>query len=325
MENFDQLISIIIPVYNVEKYIDKCMESILNQTYTNLDIILVDDGSTDNSLDVCNKYVELDERVRVFHKENGGVSSARNCGIENTRGDWIAFVDPDDYINIKMYELLIENAMKYGADISFCDYEEVSLETNKIYDCIKDDFSYRIVDNELVRLSPFCSIPNIFTCWNKIYSKKIFNDIRFNENQKNANDSYFLGEYFLENYKIVYVDVKLYYYVYRFGSLYHNNMTKEKLFCDMMPMIFYGQKYKEKGDYKNQKEAARYALNRIIDEYYPMKEYEPVNYKKYRKELKELFNKVMLENENVISWRQITYKLFQIWPDLAIMIKKFRG
>lgn len=101
-----ELISVIIPVYNSEKFIDRCMESILNQTYGNLEIILVDDGSKDDSLKCCNDYADRDSRVKVFHKENGGSSSARNLGVRNATGKYIGFVDSDDYIEPDMYESL---------------------------------------------------------------------------------------------------------------------------------------------------------------------------------------------------------------------------
>ena len=102
-----ELISVIVPVYNCEKYIEICIRSVLQQTYTNLELILVDDGSTDGSGKVCDQYVDQDTRVKVIHKENGGVSSARNRGIENAVGDWYSFVDADDFIDKDMYSILM--------------------------------------------------------------------------------------------------------------------------------------------------------------------------------------------------------------------------
>ena len=99
----DDLISVIVPVYNVEEYLDRCIESIVNQTYKNLEILLIDDGSTDNSYNICDKWAKKDNRIKVVHKENGGVSSARNVGLDVATGDYIGFVDSDDYISIDMY------------------------------------------------------------------------------------------------------------------------------------------------------------------------------------------------------------------------------
>ena len=101
-------ISVIVPVYNVEKFIKRCLDSIINQTMRDLEIILVNDGSTDNSGKICDEYAQLDNRITVIHKENGGLSSARNTGLDVATGEWIAFVDSDDYIEKNMYEVLYE-------------------------------------------------------------------------------------------------------------------------------------------------------------------------------------------------------------------------
>ena len=118
-----KLISVIVPVYNTEKYLEKCVMSILNQTYKNLEIILIDDGSTDNSPQICDSLAEKDNRITVIHQPNGGVSSARNTGLDNTHGDYIMFVDSDDYIAPNMIEFLSENIG--DTDIAMCGYNSV--------------------------------------------------------------------------------------------------------------------------------------------------------------------------------------------------------
>ena len=105
------MLSIIVPVYNVEKYIGKCIESIVNQTYKDLEIILVDDGSTDNSGKICDEWARKDKRIKVIHKKNGGLSDARNAGLDICTGDYIGFVDSDDYIELNMYEDLLIQMM----------------------------------------------------------------------------------------------------------------------------------------------------------------------------------------------------------------------
>lgn len=134
-------ISIIVPVYKVEPYLRKCVDSILAQTFTNFEVILVDDGSPDNSGKICDEYAIKDSRVRVIHKENGGLSSARNAGIDIARGKYLGFVDSDDYIAEDMYEVLYENLKFYDADISSVEiipfrddkYENTSKEKKKFY------------------------------------------------------------------------------------------------------------------------------------------------------------------------------------------------
>lgn len=110
-------VSVIVPVYNTEKYLNKCIDSILAQTFTDFELLLIDDGSTDNSGKICEEYAEKDKRVKVFHKENGGVSRARNLGIDNAQGEYLSFIDSDDYIRPEMYSELVAVADKYGVDL----------------------------------------------------------------------------------------------------------------------------------------------------------------------------------------------------------------
>ena len=138
MSNYgNELISIIVPVYNVEKYLEKCVNSIVNQTYKNLEIILVDDGATDSSGKLCDKLAKIDNRIKVYHKENGGLSDARNYGVERATGDYIGFVDSDDYIDSEMYGKLYEAIKKENVDVAECnlkiiypDREELFTEQN---------------------------------------------------------------------------------------------------------------------------------------------------------------------------------------------------
>ncbi len=114
----DKLISIIIPVYNVERYLRECIDSIIAQTYKNLEIILVDDGSSDKSGEICDEYSKKDSRIKVIHKKNGGLSDARNVALDITKGDYIGFIDSDDYIEKDMFQILYNLAEEYNAEIS---------------------------------------------------------------------------------------------------------------------------------------------------------------------------------------------------------------
>ena len=122
MKKIDEspLISIIIPVYNVAPFLSQCIQSVLDQTYTHLEVIIVDDGSTDESPAICDKFAKLDTRIKVIHKKNGGLSDARNAGLDIASGDFIGFVDSDDWIDNDMYETLYNLISQYGADISAC-------------------------------------------------------------------------------------------------------------------------------------------------------------------------------------------------------------
>lgn len=118
----NDMISVIIPVYKTEKYIERCLTSVVNQSYSNIEIILIDDASPDNCPKICDEWLQRDSRIKVFHIENKGVANARNIGIANSNGEFIAFVDSDDYIEPDMFEVLLDNLKKANADISMCSY-----------------------------------------------------------------------------------------------------------------------------------------------------------------------------------------------------------
>lgn len=175
MKKQEELISIIVPIYNVENYLSKCIESILNQTYKNLEIILVDDGSKDNSGKICDNFAQKDERIKVIHQKNSGVAQARNTGVKNCTGNYIGFVDPDDYISEYMYEYLYNNIIKYDADISMCQYTTCNESHIKFKNCNKtccykseQAIKYLLMDRKIQNF-----------LWNKLYKKSLFNNIVF--------------------------------------------------------------------------------------------------------------------------------------------------
>ena len=131
--NVNPKISVIVPVYNTEKYLKRCIDSILAQSYSDFELLLIDDGSTDASPAICDEYATNDSRVRVFHKPNGGVSSARNLGLDNARGEWIAFVDSDDWIESEMLYLFISKAEKTDSDIVFCNHKCIMVNVSYKY------------------------------------------------------------------------------------------------------------------------------------------------------------------------------------------------
>lgn len=151
-------ISVILPIYNVEKYLKDAIDSVINQTYTNLEIILVDDGSPDNSGKICDEYAEKDRRIRVIHKENGGVSSARNAGINAATGDWLYFMDPDDWVELNMLEEALNKAKETKSDLCIWDFETVSESQRTRYDAIKSDRGFFENNNEIENMILFnCS------------------------------------------------------------------------------------------------------------------------------------------------------------------------
>ena len=173
-------ISIIVPIYNVEKYLEKCIKSILSQTYKNLEIILVDDGSPDKCGMICDKYKEIDDRIIVIHQENKGLSGARNTGLKNANGKYVCFIDSDDYINEHMIETLYENLIKTGSDISICDFFQVK--ENENIKIKKIENAVKIMNKqECLKKLLYHKYKLDIVTWNKLYKQELFNNIEFPE------------------------------------------------------------------------------------------------------------------------------------------------
>lgn len=209
-------ISVIIPVYKVEKYLDKCVQSVINQTYKDLEIILVDDGSLDNCSNICNKYAEIDKRVKVIHKENGGLSDARNAGLKIASGEYIGFVDSDDYISEYMYEKLYELIINNNADVSCCGVSlctENSIRPQAIVEqtfvCNNEDaFKYMLEGKNMINIWVWC----------KLYKREIFNKISFAKD-KRYEDVFFMNDLIPIIKTVAITTHPYYYYVNRYDSI----------------------------------------------------------------------------------------------------------
>ena len=175
------LVSCILPVYNVEEYLYECIESIVNQTYKNIEILLIDDGSTDNSSNICEKWKKKDNRIVVIHKENGGASSARNFGLDIMKGDWINFIDSDDIIHSQYIQLLLQVVEKNNVLMACCSYKQMEQNLNLVEEYEYDFKSEKIItENKRVN---FYKIGNdmIFSPWGKLLHRSFFNEFRFLE------------------------------------------------------------------------------------------------------------------------------------------------
>lgn len=216
--NNNELISIIVPIYNVEEYLPKCIDSIINQTYKNLEIILIDDGSTDSSPKICDEYMNKDSRIIVIHKDNGGLSSARNKGLEISKGNYVCFIDSDDYLEPTMIEELKNNMDKYNSDISCCNFYDIknNIRTVRIKKNTSTEFVSRKKD-KFVNIQNEYS-PLTYYAWNKLYKKELFNNIKFPEGRL-YEYTYILCDIFEQADKISFTLKPLYNYVYRSSSL----------------------------------------------------------------------------------------------------------
>ena len=207
------LISVIIPVYKVEKYLDKCVQSVVNQTYRNLEIILVDDGSPDRCGEMCDAWAQKDSRIRVIHKTNGGLSDARNAGLDIATGAYIGFVDSDDYIHPEMYQRLEDSATKHDADMAICGFQYVDENGNLVRKTNGCDIEDGIIDKcrameELNRDWRMCVV------WNKLYKRDLFSMIRF-PCGKIHEDEFVAHEMLYKSTHITWVSQILYYYLQR--------------------------------------------------------------------------------------------------------------
>ena len=184
----NSLISVIVPIYKVEKYLRKCIESILSQTYTNLEIILVDDGSPDKCGEICDEYEKKDSRIKVIHKKNGGLSDARNAGLDIMAGNYVAFVDSDDWIEPQMYEHLLAKLHYFHADISIggvsCDLDDNGIiNTEKIVSYDSAPFS----EGNVETMHRF--FITSWAAWDKLYKADLFRDIRFPVGEINEDEA----------------------------------------------------------------------------------------------------------------------------------------
>lgn len=220
-------ISIIVPIYNVQEYLSKCIDSILLQTFSDLEIILVNDGSTDCSGDICDKYAEKDTRIRVLHKQNGGVSSARNAGLKLARGEYIGFVDPDDWIYKDMFMKLYNLSKEHNSDISVCGFcreidgviTEQQKDIENIIQMNKIESMNELFKGKLYR----------FSLCNKLFKKQCFQDVEFPEGMIHE-DLATTYKLFNNSNKVSYTNYIGYVYVKRHNSILNTKFNKNRLY-----------------------------------------------------------------------------------------------
>ena len=216
-------ITVIVPVYNVENYLEKCLDSLINQTYKNLEIIVINDGSTDNSGEICQEYAQKDNRIVYIEKENGGLSDARNVGLDKMTGSYVTFIDSDDWVELNYVEILYKKIIEYQADIAVGNYYSYNEDEetyyfhiygNSYYEEVYDNIS--IFENlyESQEMKSFALI----SAWGKLYKAKLFDYLRFDKG-KLGEDGYFNQKMYLSVNKVVYLNKGLYAYRQRSGSI----------------------------------------------------------------------------------------------------------
>ena len=215
-ESYIPEISIILPVYNSETYLPACIDSILGQTFTDFELLLVDDGSPDGCGAICDSYEKKDGRVRVFHIKNSGSSAARNYGIDRARGRYLGFIDSDDYIDADMYELLYKNIKDENADLSMCGLADVygGVTTNPVKTPV-----YRTMDaSESIRTVFEAELTSV-TPVNKLYKKELFEGIRYPVGEDSGEDASIIVDLLMRCKKTVLTTDQKYYYIHREDSI----------------------------------------------------------------------------------------------------------
>lgn len=298
------IISVIVPIYNVEDYLERCIKSILNQTFTKFELILVDDGATDTSPVICDQYEKLDSRIRVIHKENGGLSDARNKGLNCAKGEYICFIDSDDYIHPKYLEVLYDICLKYGCDIAVCGYEET---TGSNISNIMLSEEIKILNSiEMLEYTYDNHFAMGIVAWNKLYKREVIGQDYYPVGQIHEDEAT-TYKYILNAKKIGVTTIKLYYYFQRENSIMGKSFSEKRL--DYFTALESRMKvYKEQGLEKFYQMDIILILQRVLEIYSQLRK--PVD-KKINKRLKEQYRRIY-KYANRKNWsikQRIMYKI----------------
>lgn len=325
MEN---LISVVIPIYNMELYLKECIESVLNQTYTNLEILLIDDGSTDSSLEICKKYAALDRRIVVIHQENKGLSGARNTGIKKAHGKYLAFVDSDDYINKMMIEKLYCAINKSeGVELAVCGIQCIydhnfQGEKQEVRSIIKDEECDAQIAIERL-FSPLAESWQYVVSCNKLYKSSLFDNVCFLESYIHE-DEIIIHRILGQCKKIVFISDILYYYRQRNGSITAAEYTAQHLdyFKAIEDRIIY---FKNTNRKKLLEKSASQFWYGTINRYYIFQPNDRNNF--YLKRFLKSYRRIvvyLLTKANVCWKERIAILLFAISPQLCKKLLKLK-
>lgn len=297
-----ELISVIVPIYNVEAYIDRCVESIVKQTYRNLEIILVDDGSTDKSPLICDKWRTRDERIQVIHKCNGGLSDARNAGIVSAKGEFYSFIDGDDEIDEKLIATLYNAMVSSGADISMCRMEKIENDRKYITRSFPFNTPEVVLSSEEAIKLLFRDIIDCSACL-KLYNRAMFEKLQFPVGKTNE-DFAIMYKVFERANRIAYIEDVLYFYHFRENSITSTRFNERQFdkYDNCLEMIEYVSK-----NLKNLLPEARFYLYRQT--VYLLKTLCIMGiYDKYPKRYKELRNTLKCGTMRIILLKGLSLK-----------------
>ena len=317
----NELISVIVPIYNVEKYLHQCLKSIVNQTYKNLEIILVDDGSPDNCPKICDEYSRKDKRIKVIHKENGGLSSARNAGLDVVTGEYISFIDSDDMIDEKFIETLYNLCKENNCDISECNLQRFEKEVVKK----ADNYDKKIYTNYEMQRRLY--IPEYFirgiVVWNKLYKRYLYDDIRFPVGKINEDE--------FATYKVLYkcrssicvTEEELYYYRINENSIMGQKFNPKRL--DVLDAFEERKEfYKSKGENELYFSTV-WKYQDMLKKFYILAKQEKLENKDDFKKIKKALKKNIfsyLHTDKASKKEKIKMFMFSMLPDIYLRMMK---
>lgn len=315
-------IAVIVPLYNVEEYLPRCIDSILNQSFSDFRLILINDGSTDRSGDICDEYKEKDNRIKVIHQENMGISMARNNGIENVKEDYVTFVDSDDYIHRDMLKILYRTLNKYKGDISVCQFE-LSYEDIRIEDEELENHSITKNNRQAVDMIVGESNVNMIVPWGKLYKRRLFENIKYPEG-KYHEDEFVTYKLIYKAKKVVINTEELYYYTQRKQSITGSTYNSKRLVKleALKEAIDFFKDHDEKE--LESRARLRYLMNIQIG-YYKVK-YEMSDQQDTLRKLKSEYDleyKYVLQNKHNLTIRnKIMLRFFKLFPNLYCYVVK---
>ncbi len=309
----EKLVSVIVPVFNVENFIDVCVESLIKQSYSNIEIILVDDGSTDSSAMLCDKWATVDTRIKVIHQANGGLSAARNTGLNHAAGEYICFVDSDDFVQKDYVKCMVDAIEDTGAEVAFCDVATsrwpvlVSpITSNRILDAAE---CRRWLDNLISR-----EYALMVVSWNKLYKKELFVNNRFEEGRLHE-DEFMINKLIFSIEKMVYVPLEE--YVYRMNSSGITGKENEYNIAHLDAIDAYADRIDvslENNDIGFAKITLRNTLYKLADYYFKMEEH-------HHNTIKSKMRNVLDKYSEIVTTRQkFKYELFMLSPTVFKLI-----
>lgn len=317
MKNQNILVTIIIPIYQAEEYVERCIQSVRNQTYKNLEILLIDDGSEDKSADICDRFAMLDSRITVFHKKNGGLSDARNYGIDRANGEYLAFIDADDYVTEDFIETLLDCCIRNKSDLAVCDYCQVKGE--EIPRSLKNSEREVTLEEALNEVCANSKGHIMYTvAWNKLYQKNLFETIRYPVG-KTHEDEAVIYKIYEKAQKIMVMDKKMYGYYMSPNGIMRRKYNKSRLdFLEIQKeKIYY---FRDKNQKTYEIKSRQQFGESLIFHYYCVRKFWKNSKEQQKKMVREFEKECLRYNKNFSRFVRMNFLFFYHCTDVYYML-----